>query len=197
MIEKQKPNLNFTTPEFRGGYLKLFTAEAFKAGDKPKFSLTMHFSKTTDISVLKQACLTAAIKEWGSKEKGKWPAGFRWPWKDGDKTADKEGNAGHWLIKASSQFRPGVVDRQRAPIAETDNVVYSGCYLRAELSAKAYVMGVDAGITLYLQNIQFMRDGDAFSGRKKAEDVFDDVEDASNNPENYGDADPTSAEMFG
>lgn len=176
------------TPEFRLSFPALFKPKAFEQ-QEPKFSIVMLFDKKkADLSGLKKAVAAAAQEKWGPKEK--WPKNLRLPFRDGDEKEDMEGYKGHTFVSASSKQKPGLVDYpDRNPIDETDNKCYAGCYARATLIAFAYDKAGNKGVSFSLQNVQVLRDGKPFSGRKNAEDEFNDdlvVENFdAENPENY------------
>ena len=169
------------TPEFRVSFPAVFTAKAFR--DQPaKFSITMLFDKKTDLKELKRAATNALTEKWGPKEK--WPKGLQMPFRDGDEKEDLQGYAGTITVSASSKTRPGVVDQKRAQIQETDQTFYAGCYARATLIAFAYD-NLKKGVSFSLQNIQKLRDGEQFGGRRDASDDFDEVEDNSDDVGSY------------
>lgn len=170
------------TPKFRVSFPNVFTAKSFE-NQEAKFSLTMLFEKTTDLAGLKKAAFNAATEKWGPKEK--WPKGLRMPFRDGNEKSDLMGYENTIFVSASSKQRPGVVDQKRAPIAETDGTFYPGCYARATLIAFAYDKAGNRGVSFSLQNVQKLADGEAFSGKKKAEEEFDSVEDESDDASAY------------
>ena len=49
---------------------------------------------------------------------------------DGDEK-DYEGYENHMALKASQNRRPTVVNRDRTPITENDDIIYPGCYVNA------------------------------------------------------------------
>lgn len=175
------------TPEFRVSFPNVFKAKAFE-DQEPKFSVVMLFDKKkADLTPLKKAVAYAAQEKWGA-DKAKWPKNLRMPFRDGEEKSDMDGYAGHTFVSASSKQAPGVVDQQRNIITEADQSFYAGCYARATLIAFAYDKAGNRGVSFSLQNLQKLRDGQPFSGRKKAEDEFDAVEDTdADNAENYGD----------
>lgn len=78
-------------------------------------------------------------------------------------------------IRASNKVRVPVLGADKAPLAESDGVVYAGCYVNAIIDFFAYENS-GAGISASLRGVQFVRDGDAFAGGGVAsEDDFDDV----------------------
>lgn len=172
------------TPEFRTSFEHVFEAHSFE-GNEPKYSVTMLFDKGADLSALKKAAANAAIEKWGPKEK--WPAGLRLPFRNGDEKTDMDGYAGKIFISASSKQRPQVIDAKKSPITKEDGTFYSGCFARASVVAFAYDKLGNKGVSFSLMNIQKLRDGERFGGRKSAVDEFDSVEDGSDNAENYAD----------
>lgn len=169
------------TPEFRVSFPQVFTPKAFE-DQEPKYSVVMLFDKKTDLASLKKAAFNAAVEKWGSKEK--FPKNLRMPFRDGSERSDTPGYEGTIFISASSKNQPGLVNGKREAILDQKDF-YAGCYARAELIAFAYVKAGNKGVSFSLQNVQKLRDGTPFSGRKNAEDVFDAVEDDSDNAENY------------
>lgn len=174
------------TPEFRVSFAHVFKAKAFTQGQEPKYSVRMLFPKTTDLKELKRAALNAAKEKWGPKDE--WPEGIRFPFLPGDKGKHSkyEGYKGSIVVGASSKQRPGIVDQKRAQIVEEDDKFYSGCYARATLIAFAYETGSNIGVSFALQNLQKLRDGERFSGKKRAEDEFEEVADESDDATSYG-----------
>lgn len=178
------------TGEFRVSFPSVFKAKAFNDKQEAKFSVVMLFPKSVDLSrpaagqtvSLKHAAFNAAVEKWGPKEE--WPKNLRMPFRDGDEKSDTMGYAGHIFVTASSKNQPGLVDQGRRPILN-EAQFYAGCYARAELIAFAYDQMGNKGVGFSLQNLQKLRDGDAFSGRKAAEDVFESVEDTSEDESSY------------
>lgn len=161
------------TPKFRASFAHVFEPHKFEDNDGPaKYSTAMLFPKSTDLKIMKVAAIAAAAEKWG-EDKTKWPKNLRLPFRDGDEKTDLQGYEGHIFVSASSNTKPGLVDQKREPIlAEED--FYSGCYARAELRAFAYDVSGNKGVSFALLNLQKLADGEAFSGKKKAEVAFND-----------------------
>lgn len=176
------------TPEFRVSFPNVFKPKAYEQ-QEPKFSITMLFSKKTDLKEVKRAALNAATEKWGTKAESMIKAKqLRWPFRDGDvEKADQAGYENTIFMTASSKADnpPGVVDNQNNDIINAADF-YAGCYARAELIAFAYDRMGNKGISFSLQNLQKLRDGEKFSGRKPASEVFGVVSDDADNAENYG-----------
>lgn len=180
-IEKKKVK----TDEFRVSFPNVFEPKAFE-NQEPKYSVVMLFDKKADLSKIKKAAFNAAIEKWGSKEK--FPKRMRWPWRDGSEREDTQGYEGKIFITASSKAKPGLVDRRLDDITDREEF-YAGCYARATLIAFAYEKMGNVGVSFSLQNIQKLRDGDAFSGRRAASDEFEAVDDGDDDSDNYDDDD--------
>lgn len=182
------------THEFRVSFPALFTPKAFEQ-QEPKYSIVMLFDKKIDLSKpatnkagqplsesMKKAVFNAATEKWGPKEK--WPKNLRLPFRDGSEREDTPGYKGTTFVSASSKIQPGLVNQLRQPILN-ERDFYAGCYARAELIAFAYDKAGNKGVSFSLQNVQKLRDGEVFSGRKNAEDVFDAVDDGSDDADSY------------
>lgn len=179
-VKKKKINRDLcrtVTPEFRVSYAHVFKAQSPKPTDKPKYSITMLFPKSTDLTSLKEVIKQAKLAEYGSKEN--WPEGLLSPVSDGDTHIDKatgeikEGYKGHWVIKATSNEnqKPGVVDENVEPIVNQADF-YSGCYARASVLAYAWEYMGKQGVGFILDHVQKIRDGKSFGGKKSADQVF-------------------------
>ena len=170
-VDKDKSRL--LTPEFRVSYPHVFKPNSIK-GSKPKFSVTMLFSKESDLSPIKNAIKEAKIAAFGP-DKSDWPEDLASPVTDGDKPkyADKEGYKGHWAIKASTNEdqRPGVVDENVQPIVDPSKF-YPGCFARAYVYAYVWEFGGKQGVGFILDHVQKTKDGKSFGGKKPADQVF-------------------------
>lgn len=157
---------NLLTPEFRLGFPALATPQSVGGGE-PKFSITMLFPKDADISALKLLAKAAATEKWGENL----PADLQLPWGDGD-TKEWEGFPGNTFIRCASQYQPGMVDANLQEIINPVKDLYGGCYCRAQVNAYAWTYMAKNGVSFGLQNVQKLKDGDSFSGRQNASDVF-------------------------
>lgn len=166
------PVEKITTPPFRVSFPHVFEPHSGFENQEPKYSLTMLFPKDSNLAPLKKLAKEAAIKKWGDKI----PSNLRNPFRDG--TAEKpelEGYEGMIFVAASSKMKPGIVDQSVNPILDQSDF-YAGCWARATITAFAYDTMGNKGVAFGLQNIQKLKDDEAFSGRAKAEDEFDPVE---------------------
>jgi hypothetical protein len=170
--------LKVTTPEFRASYVFIWEPRKPQPGEenkKPCYSVQALFDKTADLNALKALAQNALKKKFPDYFPGK--PGFRSPFRDGDTDpayAGKEECAGKVVVAMRSYNRqPGVVDQQCNPIIGKEDL-YSGCYLRATVTAYAYLHGGNKGVSFSLQNVQKVRDGVPLSaGAAKAENDFE------------------------
>lgn len=172
MTTKKETKGQMITPEFRVSFPAVFKPKAALDGGDPKYSVTMLFAPGTDLSGLKALVKAAGVEKWGA-DLEKWPK-LRLPFRDGAEK-DYEGyGKGVVFCAASSKDRPGLVDQKVQPIMEQSDF-YGGCYARATVTAFAYDRAGNKGIALGLRNIQKTRDGEAFSGKNKPENDFDEI----------------------
>lgn len=101
--------------------------------------------------------------------------------KDGDETfAEKEyqGYEGNWSIKASSNKRPTIIDRDKTQLVVEDDKPYAGCYVNALIDIWIQNNSYGKRVNANLYGIQFYKDGEPFgSGNIDVTDEFDDLED--------------------
>lgn len=173
------------TPEFRVSYPKVFKAERNDLNGQDEYSVVALFPLGADLSKLKAAVKAAAEKKWGADPK-KWPKNIRSPFRDqGEREKeDDDGNKympdgyvkGAVFVNFKSLKRPGLVNAKCEDIIdETD--FYGGCYARAQVNANAYDKKGNAGVSLHLNHIQKLRDGQSFgAGTRNPSDVFSPVE---------------------
>jgi len=177
-----------TTPEFRVSYPNVFQARMNDLSKKMEFSMTCLFKKGEGLEKIKGVLHELIEERWpGAKAQGiispKPAQGqIRWPLKDQgirEKTNDQTQERympgayekGCMMIETKNTQRPGLVDSDMQPIIDAEGF-YAGCYARCTLSAFTYDQAGNRGVSLSLQNIQKLRDGDPLSGRSKPEDDF-------------------------
>lgn len=174
-----KASRTVVTPEAIASFPVLFTAEPDLNGDN-KFSVTLVFTpeQQKNLGPVKDTLVAAAKEAFGAK------AGevlrnqeYKAIRSDAEKAAKYGYPEGSVFIVAKSTTRPGVVSTFRGPdgkpqIITDPEAVYSGCIVKAQLYAHAYKQP-KAGVTLFLNNIQKIRDGERLDGRRNAQDVFE------------------------
>lgn len=96
---------------------------------------------------------------------------------DGD-TKDYDGYEDHMAFKGTSTGRPTVINRDKTPVTEDDEVFYAGCYVNAIVDF--WYSDHPKGGKQCLANllgVQFVRDGESFSAvAGDCSDDFDEVE---------------------
>lgn len=160
-----------------------------------EFSLVAIFPKGADLSKLEAAVKAAAEDKWGPDPK-KWPKPLRSPFRKNEEmaTKDEEGNVlkndkgglilpdgyedGGFYIRVKSKQKPGLIDSNKEDIIDQSQF-YAGCFARATVSAFAYDQKGNRGISLWLQNIQKLADGEPIGGRPKAQDEFEAIPELS------------------
>ncbi len=161
----------------------VFTPEVFEGGNDntPSFSIAGIMEPTHP----QLPALNKLIDEIGTAK-----FGTQWPnvkkaadrlgkicLKDGDLKPNIAGYPGNWIINARDPVRPTVVGPDRAPLDAASGKPYSGCYVNLIIDLFAYTKGAK-GIGARLKGVQFVKDGDAFSGGPPASaDDFDDMSD--------------------
>jgi hypothetical protein len=118
-------------------------------------------------------------KEYGKTAKwgGKIPRNLKVAFQDGDDTdLDKyPENEGHFLLNARSKKKVGLVDTDRQPILDADEI-YSGVWAYVSVTSFAYD-NESKGVSFFLNNIMKARDDERFGGGSSSPDEdFADVE---------------------
>jgi len=159
----------------RLSYEHIWTPKAVADGQEPKFSAAILIPKTDTATIagIKEAIRKEAAQAYPN---GKVPPNFKLPLKDGDTLLDKDGKPrleclGHYVINASSNTRPGIVDAACQPILDK-SLVYSGCYCNFQLGFATYNLPTSKGVGAYLNNVQKVKDGPSLAGRDDPKDVF-------------------------
>lgn len=165
----------------RLSYVHLFDPWAQDEDQDEKYSCVLLIPKEDKETLdrLKKAQQNALEN---GKEKafgGKIPSDWKSTLRDGDERDDLEDNpayVGHMYMSVSSNQRPGVVDRNLDPIMDKA-AVYSGCYANVSLNAYAYNTKGNKGVTFFLRNVQFLKDGEPLGNVSRPQDDFDVVDD--------------------
>ena len=177
-----KPN-EVMTPKFRVSFPDLFEAKSFN-NQEAKFGLQMLFDKKTDLSELKKVVKHVIKEKWGTEP----PKSLVLPFKDGNEK-ELEGYQNTIVVGATSKFQPQVIDQKREPIHTPDDI-YAGCFARAVIGAYAweYKQGgkvMKRGVSFNINSVQKLTEGERFVKRVDAADLFDEVEDSSNDASNF------------
>ena len=171
--------MKITIKNARLSFPDLFEPHPFKPGDAPKYKATFLVPKGTDQAKAIDAAIAAVAKE-------KWPKTWekvlasikgnanKFCWQDGE-TKTYDGYEGMMAFSAGNKARPTVIDRDKSPLSKDDGKPYAGCYVNAVVEIFAYDNSGN-GISASLGGVQFVRDGEAFSGGRPASaDEFEDL----------------------
>ena len=164
---------SFTTPLGRFSYPSVFQKSKGMDGAEGKYEVTLLIPKTTDVTALRKEMETIAREAFGTKfqslEKLKNP-----PLRDGDDKDPGDPARGHWIIRAKSSRRPGVVGPDGKVPIESEEEIYGGCWGRLNVTVGSYSMTGNWGVTLFLNAVQKAKDGERFGGSGvSAEDAFE------------------------
>ena len=166
-----------TTGKVRLSYAKLFVPSAAPGSDKLKYSVSILIDKNDKETLRKINAAIEEAKEAGkvSKWSGKIPAKLHLPLRDGDEDRpDDEAYKGMYFFNASSERKPGVVDRNLNAILDPDEV-YSGCYGRVNVNFYPYDSNGNRGVAAGLNHVQKLSDGERLGGGAvSVEAAFDD-----------------------
>lgn len=186
----------------RLGFPQLFTAKASVEGSAEKFSLQPIMDPATpqgkaNIALLEKAFKAAAKKLWADKAEKivKTLDADRRGLKDGDTNTNKDGDI--WAgfedmkyITASNRKRPQVLNRDKTPLTEADNVIYGGCWADVVVSIWATKDNKLGGNGLFatLELVRFRKDGDPFGAAALDADTYLDDLDEDEEEEDLDDA---------
>jgi hypothetical protein len=91
------------------------------------------------------------------------------------------------VIRAKTSKRPLVVDGSRTRIEQKEQL-YGGAFGRINVTPASYSLPTSWGVTLYLNAVQKVRDGERFGGGDvNAEAAFEALSDSETQPVDVGD----------
>lgn len=181
----------------RLSYPHLFTKWGMNEGDKKKYSAKFLLDKKTHMADIKAlgAHLVAMQQE---AFKGRIPNDKLFL-RDGV-TTEKEEMKDYFIISASEDKAPDVINRDKSRVNEEDDIVYAGCYVNVLIRPWVQKNKFGKRINANLHAVQFVKDGERFSGieRPDTDEAFGDIS------EEFGDDEPApsrgksaSADPFG
>ena len=186
MVKNAKPDFNtvIVTPVFRLSYPHIWEPQFNQLAKRNEYSIQMLFEKATakaSLAEMVKLVNSLVFWKWGSIDKNE----IRRPFIDGDTKKDYAGviyaeknpaYKGMIIVKSWSKQAPGIVDATgKHPILQQDEV-YGGCYCKALVNIYAYDQAGNKGISIGLNGLQKVRDGEPFGNRVRAEDAFSPVE---------------------
>ena len=167
----------------RVAFTDIFTAKAIGDGE-PRHGIRVIIPpKDPDVKLIDAAIEAVAKEKW----KDKAPAILAKLVKDGNcgflksEYLDKNGEVydgfqGSYSLGANNKARPLVIDRDKSPLTEADGRPYAGCYCNVQVDCWAQDNSFGRRINFQLSGVQFVKDGDAFTGGSPAHpDDFDDL----------------------
>jgi len=158
----------------RLSFPSLFRKATFE-GNETKYEATfmLHKEEHADLIANIKKQIEAGIKE---NLKGAKIPSDKIALKDGDESGRDE-YEGYYTLKAANNKRPKVVNRDKSPLAEDDEVIYSGCYVNAVVDPWYQSNGYGKRVNFNLLGVQFFKDGEPFeSGSVADDDDFDEYE---------------------
>ena len=139
--------------------------------------------KNPCIKQVAKAIEQVAKDKWGAKAETTLKAiksGNKCCFYDGDSKGDYDGFAGNMALSATNKTRPTTVNKDRSQVTEADGIIYGGCYVNAIVEIWAQDNQYGKRINASLGGVQFVKDGEAFSGGGVASaDDFDDIEEGT------------------
>ena len=127
-----------------------------------KFMTNVLISKTEKETItainkaVEEAKKQGIVNKWGGKE----PKKLDMPLRDGDEK-DDENYEDHMFLNAKSNTRPGIVDKNKVPIVDEEEV-YSGVWAIISVTFFAYDKNGNRGVACGLNNIMKFKDDDRF-----------------------------------
>jgi hypothetical protein len=154
----------------RLSFPSLFQQAAFGGESTGKYEATFILDKKEHAQVISQ--IEAEIARLQKEEIKAKVSSDKICLKDGDEMGRPE-YEGKMTIKASTKKRPLVIDRDKAPITEDDNIVYAGCFVNAILTLWPQNNNFGKRVNAQLDGVQFVRDGEPFGDGGISADAFD------------------------
>lgn len=161
-----------------GVFPDLFVARQFDGKGEFKYKATLIMP--ADSFERKQVDLAighAAFAKWGAKAAGilKSLAGQKkeYCFLDGALFGRPEYD-GQWVLSAGRRQKDGaprILARDKSPLRPEDGKPYAGCWVHAKVTLWAQDNQFGKGIRCTLMALQFVKDGEAFSGAGPANDV--------------------------
>lgn len=164
----------------RLSYTHVFHKHSFDGDDAAgKYSTNILIPKTetATIEAIRKAIEAARTAGISSKWGGNVPKTLESPLRDGDDRDDNDDvYAGCYYLNAKCSTRPGIVDRNRVPIVDEEEI-YSGVWAIVSVTFFPYDVNVKRGIACGLNNIMKFKDDEKLGGRTSAENDFAGIDD--------------------
>lgn len=163
--------IKYVTPELRLSYCHLFKPRAIKAGDDPKYSVSILIPKS-DTKIIKAINDAVAQCTAENQDTLKAKKGLKHPLRDGDEKDSPE-YEDHFYLSAVSKDKPLILDENRQPILESREI-YSGMYGRVSFNFFAFNTAGNKGIACGLNAVQKTEDGEPLGATYTEDDAVND-----------------------
>lgn len=159
----------------RLSYTHLFEKYTPEGGGDGKYMTNVLIPKKEKKTIKALEDAIEAAKKAGivSKWSGKEPKKLDLPLRDGDEK-DDDVYTGHLFVNAKCNTKPGVVDKNKQPITDEEEV-YSGMWAYVSVTFYAYDVNGNKGIACGLNNVMKFKDDERLGGRVSAESDFEGV----------------------
>jgi hypothetical protein len=190
--EKAAPdNGSVTTHEVRLAFHQgLFQKRKYDENAREQYECVLLFPPDYDLEPIKKLIADCAAENHGKDKRG---TPIKQPLKPCHGEYDGFDEGWH-KMRVTNGYPPQVVDQNVQPILDPDGqVIYSGCYVRANLSAYAWTNKKGGrGVSVNVNAVQLLRRGESLTGRKGADELFEPVAGAVDDDEPEG-AEPVPA----
>ena len=171
----------FTLNNVRASFLNIWQKAIFE-GKETKYEGTLLINKeeqADQIETVEKAIMAALLAEFG--EESKIPKilkgnGDKVCLRDGDES-EYDGYEGHMSFKASNKMQPAVLDLNKQPVTEDQNLIYSGCYVDAVVDIWIQNNQYGKRVNANLYALRYRGEGAPFGGGRIPKDVESDFED--------------------
>jgi len=160
----------------RLSYVHVFEKYVPEGEKDGKYSVTILIPKSEKetVKAINDAIENAKQKAVSGKWDGKMPKKLDIAMKDGDEKED-ENFEGHWYINAKSNSCPGLIDKDKSPITDEEDI-YSGVWCYCSINFFGYKVSGNAGVAAGLNNLMKYKDDEHFGGKASAESDFSDID---------------------
>lgn len=169
-MSRQKIILN----DVRLSFPSLMQTETYNGQDTGKYAATFLIPKGTEQAKMIKEAEKAIFQGFGKKVKT--------CIKDGDsEDITYDGYAGHWAIKCNTKRKPVVLNRDKTPIEDIEEICYAGCYVNASIELYPLDNQYGKRVCGQLNGIQFVKDGEPFVKGGLEDDDFGHIGEAKTN----------------
>lgn len=162
----------------RFSYVNLIEPKLAPGATEAKYGMSVIMPKNAKKTLkLVEAAVKAAEEAGVAKFGSSWKAKKK-PLRDGDE--EREGDLAYkdsFFLNANNKNMPGVVDAKRQKILDLKEV-YSGCWGNVSLTFFPYKVSGSMGIGCALNHVQKVKDGEPLGNVTRAEDDFEEFEEA-------------------